>query len=90
MIFLKNLLQGAGLATLSFNRYNMAQGLLGRSCFKYLNVINKNYLFPYLQLKKNLKIPKIYFFCLWLFLKKTLIPFSYDRESLVTSLLVYL
>ena len=34
MIFLQNLFKGVWLATLSFNRYNMAQGLLRRSCFK--------------------------------------------------------
>ena len=36
MIFKKNL-----LATLSFNKYNMAQGLLRKSCFKYLNIMKK-------------------------------------------------
>ena len=32
MIFLKNLLKGVGLATLSFNRYKTAQSVLGKSC----------------------------------------------------------
>ena len=41
MIFLKNLFKGVGLATPSLNRYNMAQGLLRRSCFKYLNIMKK-------------------------------------------------
>ena len=41
MIFLKNLFKGVGLATLSFNKYSMAQGFLGRSCLKYLNIIKK-------------------------------------------------
>ena len=52
MIFLKNLLNGVGLATLSFNRYNMAQGLLRISCFKYLNIIKKQPL-PLAQPLKN-------------------------------------
>ena len=41
MIFLKNLFKGVGLATLSLYRYNMAKGLLRRSCFKYLNIMKK-------------------------------------------------
>ena len=41
MIFLKNLFKGVGSATLSLNRYNMTQGLLRRSCFKYLNIMKK-------------------------------------------------
>ena len=41
MIFLKNLFKGVGLATLSLNRYNRAQGLLRRSCFKYINIMKK-------------------------------------------------
>ena len=41
MIFLKNLFKGVGLDTLFFNRYNMAQGLLRRSCFKYVNIMKK-------------------------------------------------
>ena len=32
---------GVGLATLSFNKSNMAQGLLRRSWFKYLNITKK-------------------------------------------------
>ena len=31
----KNLFKGVGLATLSFNIYNMPQGFQRRSCFKY-------------------------------------------------------
>ena len=41
MIFLKNLFKGVGLATLSLINYNMARGLLRRSCLKYLNIIKK-------------------------------------------------
>ena len=37
--FFKNLFKGVGLATLSFNRCNMAQGLLRRNWFKYLNIM---------------------------------------------------
>ena len=40
-IFLKNLFEGVGLATLSFTRCNMVQGLLRRSWFKYLNIMKK-------------------------------------------------
>ena len=60
MIFLKNLLNGVGLATLSFNRYNMAQGLQRRSCFKYLNIMKKQ---P-LSLAPPLKNSKNFIFCL--------------------------
>ena len=41
MFFLKNLFTGVGLVTTSLNRCNMAQGLLRRSWFKYLNIIKK-------------------------------------------------
>ena len=41
MIFLKNVFKGVGLATLSLINYNMARGLLGRSCLKYFNIIKK-------------------------------------------------
>ena len=41
MIFLKNLFKGVGLATLSLNRCNMAQGLLRSSWFKYLYRMKK-------------------------------------------------
>ena len=44
IIFLKNLFKGVGLATLSLNRYNMAQGMLRRSCVKYVNIIKKTVL----------------------------------------------
>ena len=57
MIFLKNFSNGVGLDTLSFNRYNMAQGLLGRSCLKYINIIKKTTPFPTSILKK-FKNPK--------------------------------
>ena len=51
---LKNLFKGVGLATLSWNKYKMAQGLLKRSCFKYLNIMKKLPLSLPLPLK-NLK-----------------------------------
>ena len=57
MIFLKNLLNGVGLATLSSNRYNMAQGLLKKSCFKFLNIMTKQPL-PLAPPLKNKKILK--------------------------------
>ena len=78
MIFLKNLFKGVGLATLSFYRYNMAQGLLRRSCFKYLNIMKK------LPLSKNSTI-----FCLFddIFIKK--LPYLILRSgkfgNLITS-----
>ena len=58
MIFLKNLFKGVGLATLSFNRYNMAKGLLGRSCFKSINKIKKTTPLPTPTLKKLKKFFK--------------------------------
>ena len=61
MIFLKNLFKGVGLATLSLINYNIARGLLGRTCLKYFNKIKKRPL-PLLHRKKISKIPKIYFF----------------------------
>ena len=80
---------GVGLATLSLINYNMARGLLGRSCLKYFNIIKKTTHFPTPTVKKLVKIPKIYFFvCDDFFLNKTH-TLSYDRESLVTSLLVF-
>ena len=90
MIFLKNLFKGVGLATSSLINYNMARGLPGRSCLKYFNIIKKLPLpHPYPYRKKISKIPKIYFFvCDDFFQNKTHI-LSYDRESLVTSLLVF-
>ena len=91
MIFFKNLFKGVGLATLSLINFNKARGLLGRSCLKSFNII-KDYPFPYPYpyLKKINKIPKIYFFvCDDIFLNKTH-TLSDDRESLVTSLLVFL
>ena len=57
--FLKNLFKGVGLATLSLNRYNMAQGLQGRSCFKYVN-IEKTTPFPTPTFKKFLIFFMIY------------------------------
>ena len=60
MKFKKKLLKWMGLAILFFNRYNMAQGLLRRSCFKYLNIMKKLPLPLPLPLK-NKKIPKFFF-----------------------------
>ena len=88
MIFLKNLFKWFGLATLSLINYNMARGLLGRSCLKYFKIIKKNYPFPYPYRKKISKIPKIYFFiCDDFFLNKThtLILRSGKFGNLVTS-----
>ena len=63
MIFLKNLFKGVGLATLSFKRYNMGQGLQRRSCFKYLNIIKKLPLpLPLPPPLKKLKNSKKFFF----------------------------
>ena len=61
MIVLKNLFKGVGLATLSLNRYNMAQGLLRRSCFEYFNIMKKLPL-PLPSPLKNKKILKIFFY----------------------------
>ena len=58
----------------------MAQGLLKRICLKSLNKI-KNYPFPYHHLKKIIKFQN--------FLKENSHTLSHDRESLVTSLLVF-
>ena len=41
-----------GLATLFLNKYNMAQGLLGRICFRYQNIVKKTTPFPTPTLKK--------------------------------------
>ena len=81
MIFLKNLFKGVGLATLSFNRYNMAQGLLRRSCFKYLNIMKK------LPLPLPLKNSKNFFLFDNIFIKKVpyLILRSGKFSNLVTS-----
>ena len=87
MIFLKNLFKGVGLATLSLINYNMAQGLLGRSCLKYFNIIKITTPPPTPTVKKLVKFQKIFFFVCDDFKTHTL---SYDRESLVTSLLVFL
>ena len=72
-----------GLATLSFDRYNMAQGFLGRSCFKSFNIIKK-------QPLKNFKIPKFFFVRHDIFFKKTfskfwaeLFCFTYDNDYYV-------
>ena len=69
MIFLKNLFKGVGLATLSLYRYNMAQDLLRRSCFKCLYIIKK---LP-LPLPPPLKNSKFFFDDI--FRKKNPIPY---------------
>ena len=83
MIFLKNLFKGVGLATLSLNRCNMAQGLLRRSCFKYLDIIKKLPL-PPTPTFKNLK-----FFFVWRYIYKKKLPYLILRSgkfgNLVTS-----
>ena len=88
MIFVKNLFKGVGLATLYFNRYNMAQGLLGRSCFKYLNIIKKSTPSSTPNLKK---LQKFFFVCDDIFLKKTLIPYYTIGKfrNLVTSFFTF-
>ena len=79
----KNLFKGVGLATLSFNRYNMPQGFLRRSCFKYNEKTTPS---PTPTFKKT-KHSKKFFYDI--FTKKNSHTLSYDRESLVTSLLVF-
>ena len=69
MIFLKNVLKGVLLDTLFLINYNMARGLLGRSCSKYFIIIIKNDPFPYPNRKKINLIPKIYLFACDDFLK---------------------
>ena len=71
MIFLKKLFKGLGLAIISFNRYNMAQGLLGRIYFKPFIKI-KNYPFPYPHLKKIKKFQKFIFLFVTIFFKRKL------------------
>ena len=80
----KNLFKGVGLATLSLINYNMARGLLGRSCFKYLNII-KNY--PS-ALKKLRKFQKLIFLFVTIFFERKLsylILRSRKFDNLVTS-----
>ena len=48
-MFLKIYLRGWDLATQSLNRYNITQGLLGRICFKSLNIIKKTIPTPTLK-----------------------------------------
>ena len=57
MIFVKNMFKGVELATLSFNRCNMAQCLLRRSWFKYLNITKKKKILNFftIYLEKKLK-----------------------------------
>ena len=58
MIFLKNVFKGVWLATLSLIDYNMARGLLGRSCLKYFNIIKKTTPSPTPTVKKLVKFQK--------------------------------
>ena len=67
MIFLKNLFKGVGLATLSLINYNMARGLLGRSCLKYFNIIKKTTPTP--TVKKLVKFQKFIFSFVMIFFK---------------------
>ena len=76
MIFLKNLFKGVGLATLFLRNYNMARGLLGRSCLKYFNIIKKLPLPLPLPLKKFKKFQKLIFLFGTIFFKIKLIPYS--------------
>ena len=86
--FSKNLFKGVGLATLSLNRYNMAQGLLRKSCFKYLNIMKKQPL-P-LPLPPPLKNSKkfIFFDDIFIFKLPYLILRSGKFGNLVTSFFV--
>ena len=55
-MFLDNLFKRVGLDTLSFNRYKMAQSLLGRSCilcFETVLGMNKSTSTPIPTQKKN-------------------------------------
>ena len=75
MIFLKNLFKGVGLTTLSLINYNMAQGLLGRSCLKYFNIIKKTTPSPTPTVKKLVKFQKFIFSFVTIFLKIKLISY---------------
>ena len=75
MIFLKNLFKGVGLATLSLINYNMARGLLGRSCLKYFKIIKKTTPSPTLTVKKLVKFQKFIFSFVTIFFKIKLIPY---------------
>ena len=75
MIFLKNLFRGVGLATLSLINYNMARGLLGRSCLKYFNIIKKTTPSPTPTVKKLVKFQKFIFSFVMIFFKIKLIPY---------------
>ena len=73
MIFLKNLFKQVGLAILYLIIYNMARGLLGRSCLKYFNIIKKTT--PTCTVKKLIKFQKFIFSFVTIFLKIKLIPY---------------
>ena len=77
MIFLKNLFTGVGLATSSLINYNMAQGLPGRSCLKYFNIIKKTTSSPTTTptVKKLVKFQKIFYLFVTIFFKIKLIPY---------------
>ena len=73
MIFLKFLFKGVGLATLSLINYNMARGLLGKSCLKSFNIIIKTTPPPIPTLKKLIKFQKYIFSFVTIFFKIKLI-----------------
>ena len=75
MIFLKKLIKGVGLATLSLINYNMARGLLGRSCLKYFNIIKKTTPSPTPTVKKLVKFQKFIFSFVTIFFKIKLISY---------------
>ena len=75
MIFLKIFFKGVGLATLSLINYNMARGLLGRSCLKYFNIIKKTTPPPTSTLKKLVKFQKFIFSFVTIFFKIKFIPY---------------
>ena len=65
----------------------MARGSPGRSCLKYFNIIKKTTPTP--TVKKLVKFQKFFFFVCDDFFQNKTHTLSYDRESLVTSLLVF-
>ena len=67
-------LRGWGLATLSFIRYNITQGLLKRIRLKSLNKI-EYFFFPYLHIKKIKKFQKFIFLFVTIFFKIKLIHY---------------
>ena len=68
-------LRGLGLATLSLINYNLARGLLGRSCLKYFNIIKKTTSSSTPTVKKLEKLQKFVFSFVTIFFKIKLIPY---------------